>query len=134
MDQIPGIFRLKIVGERWHGRSVQAGHENAVKILVRNPALKSRAHREIVGTYRIVFAVGKRAGRWTVPMTFRTMALPAFHLLKQFPAVENAFDLYRSLRWNRDRCTRSAALPLVGKRLDVGNEVRAVLVCERFPR
>src|SRR6476661_2353899 len=101
MHQIPRIGGLDLVGERWHRSSIQTGHEDPIQILVGLPALEPRSSGEVVGPDRDVFAVGQRRGRRPVPETRRSMALPAFHLLEQLPAMKNAFRGCRSLRWNR---------------------------------
>src|SRR5258708_13630547 len=62
------------------------------------------------------------------------VALPALHLLKEFPAVENALNGHRSFRWNVDRCARLLTSPSRRKSLDVGNQVGALLRRQGIPR
>ena len=53
VDEIPSVVRLDHVGERRHGRAIDAGHEDLVDILVGRAALEAG----------IVFARAKLYGR-----------------------------------------------------------------------
>ena len=105
MDEIPGVVRLNHVSKGRHGRAVQAGHEDRVDILVGAAALEARifsAQSKVVGTDRIVFAVGEGRGGRTVALPVRTMALPAFEFGEERFAMGNALDGDRRLRRNSD--------------------------------
>src|SRR5271154_1565224 len=100
MDKIPCVAWLYHVRERRHRSAVNAGHEDPIEILVRVTALKPRAGGKVIWTDWIVLAVSERRSGWTVPVTPRTVTLPAFHFLEELPPVQNAFDRDRRFSWD----------------------------------
>src|SRR6202030_3041927 len=111
MDQVPGVVRLDNVGKGRHRRSIPAGHENAVEILIGFAALETGTSGKVIRMNRVVLAVGKRRSRRTVAMSLGSVTLPAFHFLEKFPAMKNAFNRYRCFCGNVDRRARFLGLP-----------------------
>src|SRR6266478_256017 len=134
MNQVPGLFRLDHVGERRHWRAVQPGHKNFVEVMVGRTALEARAHCEIVGTNRLIVAIGQGRCRRAIAASFRAMALPALQLLEKLLAVLNRFDTELRLGWDINRITGLFALETRRKAFDERNEVGALLLGERNPR
>src|SRR4029077_20017017 len=96
------------VSERRHGCAVQARHEDLVEILVGIAALEAGvvfAQGEVVGTNRIVFAVGEGSGGWAVALSMLAVTLPAFELGEERFTVGNAVHGNRRLGRNLDRLT-----------------------------
>src|ERR1700676_2586828 len=136
MYEIPGVVRLDHVRERRHGRAVQAGHEDLVDILVGVAALEARvtlSRGEIVGTNRLILAVGEGRGRRTVALPMRTMTLPAFELGEERFAVGNTLHGDRRLGRNLDRVAGFFLLPTGREDLDVGHQIGALLFGEGTP-
>src|ERR1700758_3370478 len=127
VNQIPGILWLDIVGKRRHWRPVEAGHENAIEVSIGFSALEPRTGSEVIGAQRIVFAIGERRGRRSIAAARRTMALPALHFLIDLPTLQNAGASGRSFDGNVDGLSGRFLFPPGGKRLDVGDEVSAVM-------
>src|SRR4029077_8147738 len=61
------------------------------------------------------------------------MALPALHFLIDLPTLQNAGTCDRRFDGNADGFSRRFFFPPGGKRLDVGDEVCAVMVRQRPP-
>src|SRR5208283_1246867 len=106
MNEIPGIVRLNYVGEGWHRRAIQTGHEDLVDILVGLAALEARivaTGREVVGADRIVLAVGESRGGGAIALTMCAMTFPALQFGEECLAVGNALERNGGLWRNRDR-------------------------------
>src|SRR6202041_8346 len=134
MHQIPRIVRLNHVRERRHRRSVEAGHEDAIQIAVSIAAHEPVAGRKIKRLDGIALAVGQSRSRWTIGITRRAVALPAFQLLEEFAAVQDAFN--RDWRFRRyvERCPGLFFRPARRPGLDERNQVGALLRIQRSPR
>ena len=133
MHEIPRLIGLQLIGERGHRRAVESGHEDPVQVLVGFATHEAGTRLEIVRTDGIVLAVRQRLGGWAVPVSRRPVTLPAFQVLKQLPAAQNALDRRRGLGRNRDRPAGLCGPPARRERLDVRDEVDAVLWRERDP-
>src|SRR5260370_13845614 len=114
MDEVPGVVRLNHVREGGHWSAVHAGHEDFIDILVGAAALESRivlAQGKVVGTNRLIFAVGEGRGGRAVALPVRTVTLPAFELGEERFAVGNAIDSNRGLDGNLDLFAGSFFFP-----------------------
>src|SRR5579883_114640 len=111
MHQIPGIFRLHHICERWHGRPIHAGHEDFVQVLIRPAALRTVVRSEIVWPDWLIVAVGQGRRRRSVSPAFLPMALPAFQLLEKFLSMFDAANRQGWFRWNLNRIPRLFRFP-----------------------
>src|SRR6202008_2799030 len=114
MHEVPVVIGLNDIGKRRHRCSVQAGHEDAIEVIVRASTLESRvvpAIGKVIRTNWLIFAVGQRRCRGSVSASLLPMTLPALHLLEQFSTVRNALRCDGWLRRNLDRVSRLLALP-----------------------
>src|SRR5579872_3998520 len=59
-DQIPRLIGFDVVGERRHGRPIQACHEDPVQIRIRSTALEPAAVSEVVGKDRAAVIILQR--------------------------------------------------------------------------
>src|SRR5580704_122643 len=134
MHQIPCVLWFQRVSERRHWGSVQAGHENLVKILVGFATAEPSTVVKIVRTNRLTFVVRQGDGGRTISAAFGPMTFPALHLIEQLPAMKHAIDGLRWFRWNCDGSSCLLSLPFRRKSFDVSNQVDSSLRSERPPR
>ena len=133
VHQVPGLFRLEVIGEGRHGRSIQTRHKDFVQVLVGLAALKARTLGKVVRTDRLIVVVGQCGGGRTVPMAFLAVAFPAFHFCEEFFPVFDAVHRQGRFRRYADGRARLFVLPAWRKGLDEGHQVGALLVGQRLP-
>src|SRR5258706_9107503 len=84
--EVPRVIGLNDIRKRRHGRAIQAGHENAIQILVSNAALETRIisrRREVVRMNALILTVREGRSSWAVPLNRLARTLPALHLREQ---------------------------------------------------
>jgi len=136
MDEVPRVVGLNVVGEGWHRRAVQTGHEDAVEIGVRGTALEARIilpATEVVRPDGLILAVSKRGRGGPVALALRTVTLPAFQLSEQGLPVSDALDGDRGFGGNLDGLAGLFLVPPRRERLDKRHQVSSLLLGERIP-
>src|SRR5206468_3930073 len=133
MDQIPGLFRFKILKIRRHWRSVQSGHENAIEILVRLATLKSLPGGEIVDRNRPVLTICKRRSRRPISVSFLSVTLRALHFLVYLPSAVDALLSVGWLRRYRHHRFWLFFTKTWRKGFYIGDEINSLLSGERQP-
>src|SRR5258708_34734988 len=136
MEEGRGVVWLNEGREGGDWSAVHAGHEDFIDILVGAAAFESRvvpAQGKVVGTNRLIFAVGESRGGRAVALPVRTVTLPAFELGEERFAVGNAIDGNRGLGGNLDRFAGFFFFPTGREDLDVGHQVGALVRTKRIP-
>src|SRR5579862_4418977 len=134
MHDVPYLFGLQGIGERWHRCAIQTIRQIAEHSRVGVSALQVRSACQIEWTNRISLAISESSGRWTVATAFLAMTEDAVHALKKFAAPFHALRRIRRLRGNLHRWSRLLFCELRRKTLYVCHQVDALLSCQRFPR
>src|SRR5713226_2906525 len=132
-NQVPRLVGLDIVSEGRHGSAIQAGHEDAVNILIGVAAFGPGAVCEVEGCDRTSEIILKGCSRRPVGHALHAVALPALHPGKYVAACLDA--LSSDGRFGRDRNGRSRLFvgPAGREVFHPGHEVGALLLSEGAP-